>query len=310
MKAVVIGLGSIGSRRLRDIAGLQVEIGAICDPDHRALTNACPPTAETQLYDDPEVCLAEHASGNMVLVCSPTSTHFPLAMKAIDNGCAALLVEKPPSLSTADAEYMADAARTLGTRAAVAFNWRFHPAIGELKNRLDRHPMRTVHLVGIDDISLWPNWNSGDNYMLDPKEGGVVLTSTVHSLDLLLYLMGPAQQVSCSLESLLATSDVHSRSIFMMLHESGMSMAFNDWDVNQTSVISITSPLMALTVDLRAGAYLDKMDDMHRDMMKAFVGYANGLPAGELSTFDDGLNVMRLVDAGRRAASERRYVDV
>ena len=84
MKALVVGYGSIGKRRAKDLTELGVEV-----------VTTDPVTTELK---DPLAAIREHAPGNLVVISSPSSEHTWQTMQAIDAGALAILVEKPSGM--------------------------------------------------------------------------------------------------------------------------------------------------------------------------------------------------------------------
>ncbi len=106
MKILIMGLGGIGQRHLRNLRRLQGDDLEIIAYDPRPN----PPVLTDQLkveegislekkyglviFPDGEQALAQKPQA--VFVCNPTSQHIPAAIRAAQQGCA-LFIEKPLS---------------------------------------------------------------------------------------------------------------------------------------------------------------------------------------------------------------------
>src|ERR671937_578790 len=90
MKALVVGLGSIGRRHARNWAALGLGEVLVCR-EHGA-EQPEPLDVDAQIFHELAAALA--AQPDMVLVTNPTSLHVATARRAIEAG-AHVLVEKP-----------------------------------------------------------------------------------------------------------------------------------------------------------------------------------------------------------------------
>ena len=107
MRFLVVGLGGIGQRHvrnLRTLLGSDVEILAYRvrrdsptltrQPERGARCKTSRRSTDIRVFDDLDAALAERPDA--VLVCNPSSLHLPVALKAARAGCA-LFIEKPLS---------------------------------------------------------------------------------------------------------------------------------------------------------------------------------------------------------------------
>ncbi|MBB5695223.1 Gfo/Idh/MocA family protein [Muricoccus pecuniae] len=141
--------------------------------------------------------LLEAPGLDLVFVLSPPGTHLPLAQEAIARG-KHLLVEKPLELTAERGEALAAAAEAAGLRCGVCLQHRFRPAALRLKAALDSGRLGTP-LSASASIRWWRD----DAYFAQPGRGsmardggGVLLTQAIHTIDLLLHLMGPVRDVA------------------------------------------------------------------------------------------------------------------
>lgn len=134
---------------------------------------------------------------DLVLVLTPPGAHLPVAQAAIAAG-KHVLVEKPLELTVARGEALAAAAEAAGVRCAVCLQHRFRPAALRLKAALDAGALGRP-LSASASIRWWRD----EAYFAQPGRGtmardggGVLLTQAIHTLDLLLHLMGPVRDVA------------------------------------------------------------------------------------------------------------------
>ena len=88
MKALVIGLGSIGSRHAKNLLDLGVEVIAI-EPSKQMRSMH---SLDVQYADS-----IEEADANFAVVCSPTHLHLPHAIGAAKEGMHVLIENRLPT---------------------------------------------------------------------------------------------------------------------------------------------------------------------------------------------------------------------
>ncbi|HET9043274.1 MAG TPA: Gfo/Idh/MocA family oxidoreductase [Burkholderiales bacterium] len=131
-----------------------------------------------------------------VLILTPPWTHTDLVNQAAVAGKHVLL-EKPVEANAARATAIVEACERAGVRLAIVFQHRFRPAALELAKRV--HGGKLGKLLSASATIRW--WRSPE-YFAQPGRGtlardggGVLLTQAIHTLDLLLHLVGPVQEV-------------------------------------------------------------------------------------------------------------------
>jgi UDP-N-acetyl-2-amino-2-deoxyglucuronate dehydrogenase len=131
-----------------------------------------------------------------VLILTPPWTHTDLVEQAAAAGKHVLL-EKPVEANAARAAAVVEACERAGVRLAIVFQHRFRPAALELAKLV--HGGKLGKLLSASATIRW--WRSPE-YFAQPGRGtlardggGVLLTQAIHTLDLLLHLVGPVQEV-------------------------------------------------------------------------------------------------------------------
>lgn len=134
---------------------------------------------------------------DLVLVLTPPGAHLHVAQAAIA-ARKHILVEKPIELTVARGEALAAAAEAAGVRCGVCLQHRFRPAALRLKAALASGALGKP-LSASASIRWWRD----DAYFAQPGRGtmardggGVLLTQAIHTLDLLLHLMGPVRDAA------------------------------------------------------------------------------------------------------------------
>ena len=112
------------------------------------------------------------AGGSEVVhVCTPNSTHAPLALRVIEAG-KHVICEKPLATSLTDARALASAAREHGVVAAVPFVYRYHPMVREARARVLAGEIGTLLTVDCGYLQDWMLLPSDDDWRATSDEGG------------------------------------------------------------------------------------------------------------------------------------------
>ena len=173
LKVGIIGAGYMGSAHARVYSEIkEVDLIGICDfdPDKKSLSGkyGC------QFFSDFEDILKKDI--DVFSICTPTSTHPKIALKALEEG-KHVLIEKPLALNPREGEEIIKKATKTGRLAGVGFLERFNPAIRRLKESVDFSQIYST-------ISL--RFGPGTPRI---KDIGVLLDLGSHEIDILNYLI-------------------------------------------------------------------------------------------------------------------------
>lgn len=158
-----------------------------------------------------------------VLIATPGDSHAQLADAALAAG-KHVLIEKPFALTVADAEAMAERARSAGVGSMVGFNFRFHPVTRELKTALERGAVGRPLAVIATYLSAQGQRATVTGYHTSPAHGGGVFhDSFVHSIDLLRFLF--ESEVVSARARACSQDQTHSASSIDMLLANGIHVS-------------------------------------------------------------------------------------
>ncbi len=203
MKALIVGLGAIGQRHVRNLRlllGNGVEFLA-CRVRH--LSQTITPELTVDPNRDVEHTLGVRAFNNleealeqkptMALICNPTSLHLPVALLAANAGCH-IFVEKPLSASLAGVD---DLARELDRRqlvGLVGYQMRFHPCLRRVRELLAAAAVGAiiaVHAHVGEDIRGWHKYEDyRQSYAARSDLGGGTILTQIHEIDYLFWFFG------------------------------------------------------------------------------------------------------------------------
>lgn len=201
----VVGLGFMGRVHLdayarARAAGFDNEIVAVCDrnPERRRGVPkragnldvgegrlAFDP-ASVRAYERPED-LIEEGGIDLLSITTPTPSHVPLAVRALERDIA-VLVEKPVALDRAAAERLAEAEERSASFCLPALCMRFWPEWRFLAESVRGGRFGRPLAVALERIGTRPAWS--DFYADVRRSGGVVFDLHVHDVDFLRHLFG------------------------------------------------------------------------------------------------------------------------
>ncbi|MGD1282481.1 Gfo/Idh/MocA family protein [Mycobacterium seoulense] len=208
MKFLVVGLGGIGQRHVRNLRTLlgpdaefvayrvrrdsptlddrlQVEAGIDVETKYgiRAVTDL-----DAALEEAPDA----------VLVCNPTSLHMQVSLKAAAAGCG-LLIEKPLSHDDSDVDELIELVDQRHSVALVGYQMRFHPCLLRLKELLAATAIGRILAVNVEVGEYLPGWHTYEDYRQmyasRADQGGGVVLSQIHEFDYVYWLFGLPRQV-------------------------------------------------------------------------------------------------------------------
>jgi UDP-N-acetyl-2-amino-2-deoxyglucuronate dehydrogenase len=149
-----------------------------------------------RVYESLESFL-EHRPMDMVVIGSPSGMHADQGIAAARHGLH-VLVEKPLDVDLDRADALITECEHAGVKLGVFFQDRVAPGIGKLKELIDAG--RLGKLILVSARVKWyrpPEYYSGSSWRgtnaLDG--GGALINQGVHTLDLLLWLLGDVERV-------------------------------------------------------------------------------------------------------------------
>ncbi|HEY3910790.1 MAG TPA: Gfo/Idh/MocA family oxidoreductase [Stellaceae bacterium] len=199
IRAAIVGLGRWGRTLVGAIEGNSTEFRFTAGHS-RTRASAEPFCAEHGIafYDGLDQILADPAI-DAVVFATPHSQHGTQVERTAAAG-KHVFMEKPFTLDVASAEKALDAVARAGVVLAVAYPRRFHPAMIELKARLDDGRLGLpTHCESAQASPAGHFMPEGYYWRADPQEApaGAMTATGVHNLDALIYLFGRIDEVYC-----------------------------------------------------------------------------------------------------------------
>jgi predicted dehydrogenase len=208
MKALFVGLGSIGQRHLRNLRKLlgdSVDIiayrairGVPMLDEKRNVVEGGSLKDHYQIreFDDLDNALAEKP--DLVFITNPSSMHVEVAKKAAEAGCH-LFIEKPLDSSLEGVEDLIALVEKKQLVALVAYQLRFHPGLRQVSSWLKEKRIGQLVSANLVHGEYLLNFHPYEDYKISyaaRKElgGGVTLTQ-IHEFDYALWLFGKPRRV-------------------------------------------------------------------------------------------------------------------
>ncbi|MBU2610758.1 MAG: Gfo/Idh/MocA family oxidoreductase [Chloroflexi bacterium] len=203
MKILMVGLGGIGQRHvrnLRTLLGSEIEILAFRFRNNSPVLtdqlkieegSSLEEKYAIRVYADLDQALAQKPEA--VFVCNPSSLHLPIALRAAQAGCH-LFIEKPLSHNFEQVEELINLVESRNIQAAVGYQMRFHPCLQRLHALIQETSIGRILTVRAEVGEYLPGWHTYEDYrqMYASKQelGGGVILSQIHELDYLYWLFG------------------------------------------------------------------------------------------------------------------------
>jgi predicted dehydrogenase len=155
LRIAVFGAGHWGPNLIRNFHNHQAsEVTWVVDRDEARLALTRSRYPEIQVTTDAAHALAD-PDVDAVVVATPTTTHYALALKSLQAG-KHVLVEKPMATRLAEAEELCELAERNGRVLMVGHVFLFNSAIRRVKEYLDREEIGKVFYISMSRTNLGP----------------------------------------------------------------------------------------------------------------------------------------------------------
>jgi predicted dehydrogenase len=194
MRILVVGLGSMGRRRLRclthigghELAGMEpsAERAAAVGEEFGIPTFGTLDEARTEFGPDATV------------ISTPPDLHLPIALEAARHGVHFFTEASVVPENTRELQAVAE---QNGIVAAPSCTMRFHPAVGTLRRRIEEGAVGRVlgvtHHVG-QYLPDWHPWEDYRTYYVSKRETGAAREIVPFELNWMTHLFGPVTQIA------------------------------------------------------------------------------------------------------------------
>lgn len=301
MKVLIVGFGSIGQRHAAVLSELGCDVAIVSRR----------PVDFPQRYISIKLAIDDFQPDYTVIASSTNEHRHDIKILSDASFTGMLMIEKP--VYDHGSEQIPDTF----SRAKVAFNLRFHPALQSFRKELhDLEIYSVIAYVG----SYLPNWRPGTDYSLgysaNKARGGGVLRDLSHELDALIWLLGDWQRLTAiggHFSNLKIDSDDTFSILFATKRVPSISLNMNYLDTTARREITALTDQGTVHVDLITGTVKtpqrqdtfsvernDTYQAQHVAMMQKDDTY--------ICDASEGLKVMRMIDAIENAAKKERWI--
>ncbi len=213
INVAVIGVGNWGKNHIRILSGLKnAKLRSVCDIDEEKLMIIKKNYPNVEIFTNPKDIFND-PSIDGVVIASSSENHFKLAEKALENN-KDVLVEKPMTLDSNDAEILIEKAENKKRILMVGHLLVYHPAVRKIKELIESGELGEIYYLYSQRVNLGSIRRTENSlWSLGP-----------HDISLALYLLGEEpDSVSAYGESYIQ-SDVNDV-VFLNLHFSDKKIA-------------------------------------------------------------------------------------
>jgi len=273
-------------------------LAAVCD------MNAERASAFSKNYRIPGYASIEEMLKNekldAVTICTPASTHFAMASKALAAGLHAF-VEKPMTTNVKDGEALIEAAKRANRFLTVGFIERFNPPITALKQMIAEGRMGEPILLEFHREN-----RRGENI----SDVGIVKDASIHDIDTACWLFGEVPKVIYARVGAMHVPLEHEDFAAILLGFTGQKTAFlvTNW-ITPNRVRTLSAVFSGGVVDVD---FVTQKTSIHEGaattvptvpfqepLMLELRGFVSAIQENRqpLVTGRDGLNVTRVAEA-------------
>ena len=204
MKALVVGLGNIARRHIKNLKTINpnIEIAVYRQNSKKADLNELGPFIQDVFFKINE---AVAWRPDITLITNPASLHVKTALIFIKKG-SHLFIEKPLSVSTSGIANLLKESRRRKRVVMVGYNFRFLEPLKILKQALEYGKIGRILYIRAMVGQYLPDWRLTKDYRLTVSArrdlGGGVVFELSHELDYVRWLIGEIKTVNAATDKL------------------------------------------------------------------------------------------------------------
>jgi predicted dehydrogenase len=304
------------------------EVVAVCDDDAEKARLVARHFGIERTLSDYETLLRSDEV-DAVIIATPNHLHAPMTLAALGYG-KHVLCEKPPARNAAEAEQMAESARRAGRLLMYAMNNRFRADVQLLRGYMERREFGTIFYAKTGWLrrrtaQRGPAWYQNKR----SSGGGVLMDLGVQMLDLSLWLLGNPKVASVTATKYVTDprEDVEDTVAAFLVLDSGAALTL---EVSWALLLERNFPYLNLfgthgaallnpfRVHKELGGNLldvtpslESTKNIYKQSYEAELDhFIRCVTLGErpTATPEEGLQLMRVIDAIYQSAESRREV--
>ena len=214
LTCLVVGLGSIGQRHLRNLMELKGEAvrllayralgtGPVLDAKGGVLAGeSIADHYNVEIFSAMEDALRQNP--DVTFICNPTGLHVPVAQRAAEVG-SHLFLEKPVSHNRRGMRKLLRTVEEQKLVTMVGFQFRFHPLLRAVRADLRKGRIGRALWARAEWGEFLPDWHPWEDhrrsYAARTNLGGGVVLTLIHPIDYLIWLLGPVARARGAVRS-------------------------------------------------------------------------------------------------------------
>jgi len=337
LKVGIVGFGFMGRTHYQCWKKVEgAEVVAICDvnpnieEDTKKAVGNIGDTSEQvdfgslKVYTDLDEMLANEKL-DAVSITLPTFLHPDTSIKALSAGVN-VMCEKPMALNSKECARMIAEAKRSGKILQIGHCVRFWPEYAKAKEIIDSGEYGKVIAGTFQRLGSAPNW-SIDNWFFDEqRSGGVALDLHIHDTDFVQYLFGMPKAV-CSVGATgpgggllhISTQYLYDNDTaitaeggWAMMPSFGFEMSFNIVLEKATLVYDLTRQPAFRICPAEGEAFTPEVEEGDGWFLQIahFAKAISGAKVDEITTLEQSMNSVRIVEAEKESASKRKRISV
>lgn len=216
----IVGAGGIGGAHLKAYTALPelCEIVGIADVNLSAAQERASQFGGQAFADFTE--MLDTVKPDAISICTPPNLHLAVAQAAAERKLA-VLCEKPPARTLAETEALVNVMAQSGALLQFAFCHRFHASVTQAQALIASGKLGKV--VQIYNRFGFRFARAGNSWFTDAAVagGGILIDTLVHSIDIFRALAGEVVKVTASVSTTLDTIQVEDSASILVTSASG-----------------------------------------------------------------------------------------
>ncbi len=202
IRSAIVGCGNIASVHAAVLSGSNDTTLCACADIIVDRARRMAETYQVPAYDNLAQMLASEKP-DVLHICTPHYLHVPMAVEAFKQGVH-VFMEKPAAMDAADFSKLVSACQKSGLYTGVCFQNRYNPQVQYVKAALESG--EAGRILGARAVVTW---SRGEKYYTESgwrgqkalEGGGALMNQSIHTMDLLVHLLGRPQSVAASMHN-------------------------------------------------------------------------------------------------------------
>ena len=323
-KILVIGIGSIGRRHIRNIKFLipNSTISLLSKSsngtydEEKLVDNIYRKTSDTLTL-----------SFDAIFICGPASSHIKISLDFLKKGNN-IFIEKPLSDNLANCNKFLNYAKFSKNIIQVGYQFKFHPALIKLRNEIKKRKYGNLVSSKIECSSYLPKWREGRDYSktvsASKQSGGGVTLELSHEIDFANWLFGPFDKVSSiskNTKSLkVNVDDISNINLIKKNFICSISLNFHSHISKRYIIVNFQKA--SVLIDLLENKYelyqannkkvsniKYNYDQLFIDEIKYFFNCIKNSNNSNISLYSS-LDTMKIIDKANKSSSLKKVIDI